>query len=64
MFLDEVLIFQSLESVNAAGDSVLSIACTRGHVSVINYLAKNKGCDLHGEITVLTRTRAPFTRGS
>ena len=39
----------SLESVNDAGDSVLSIACTRGHV----YLVKDKGCDLDGEITVL-----------
>ena len=45
--------FPSLESVNDAGDSVLSIACTRGHVSVIDYLRKDKGCDLDGEITVL-----------
>ena len=43
----------SLESVNDAGDSVLSIACTRGHVSVISYLVKEKGCKLDGEITVL-----------
>ena len=39
--------------MNDAGDSVLSIACTRGHVSVIDYLVKVKGCDLDGEITVL-----------
>ena len=41
--------------MNDAGDSVLSIAYTRGHVSVINYLIirKDKGCDLDGEITVL-----------
>ena len=43
----------SLESVNDAGDSVLSVACTRGHVSVIVYLVKDKGCDLDGEIIVL-----------
>ena len=39
--------------MNDAGDSVLSIASTRGHVSVIDYLMKDKGCDLDGEITVL-----------
>ena len=43
----------SLESVNDAGDSVLSIACTRGHIDVIDYLVKDKGYDLDGEITVL-----------
>ena len=42
-----------LESVSDAGDSVLSIACTRGHVAVIDYLVKNKSCYLGGEATVL-----------
>ena len=42
-----------LESVSDAGDSVLSIACTRGHVAVIDYLVKNKNCYLGGEVTVL-----------
>ena len=53
MFTDQVLVSPSLESVNDAGDSVLSIACTRGHIDVIDYLVKDKGCDLVGEITVL-----------
>ena len=43
----------TIESVSDAGDSVISIACTRGHVSVIDYLMRDKGCDLDGEITVL-----------
>ena len=48
-----MLISPSLESVNDAGDSVLFIACTRGHIDVIDYLVKDKGCDLDGEIIVL-----------
>ena len=43
----------SLESVNDAGDSVLSIACTRGHVIVIDYFVKEKGCKLDGETSIL-----------
>ena len=43
----------SLDSVNDAGESVLSIAHTRGHVDLIDYLVKEKGCDPDGEIAVL-----------
>ena len=38
-----------LEPVNKAGESVLSIACTKGHIAVIDYLVKDKGMDLNGE---------------
>ena len=45
--------------MNRAGDSVLFIACTRGHVAVIDYLVKDKGCDLNGEVTVLLPLAGP-----
>ena len=32
---------------------MLSIACTRGHVTVIDYFVKGNGWDLDGEITVI-----------
>ena len=41
-----------LEPVNKAGDSVLSIACVKGHIDVIDYFVKDKGWELDGEMAV------------
>ena len=39
----------TVEPVNSAGDSVLSIVCIRDHIEVIDLLKRVKGCDLDGE---------------
>ena len=31
-------------------DTLLSVACARGQISVIHYLVKVKGCDAFGEL--------------
>ena len=38
--------------MNEAGDTLLAIACTRGHLGVIDYLVQKKGCDPDGILTV------------
>ena len=39
--------------MTASGNTVLAIACTRGHIGLIDYLLKEKHCDPDGEITVI-----------
>ena len=38
--------------MTTAGDTVLGIACTRGHIGVLDYLVKDKHCDPDGEVNV------------
>ena len=51
--LDKIVYLLHLtEPVNQAGDTVLSIACTQGHISVISYFVEHKAWKLDSEFTV------------
>ena len=44
-----------LEPVNKAGDTLLAVACIKGHINVIDYLVKVKCINPEGKHNAFTK---------